>query len=78
MVEPGASLRIVMVNGDGIPHDLVIDELKARTTIVSQKGGQDELVVEALSGEGTYDYYCSVPGHRQLGMEGKLVVEESD
>jgi uncharacterized cupredoxin-like copper-binding protein len=23
---------------------------------------------------GTYTYYCSVPGHRSGGMQGKLVV----
>jgi plastocyanin len=36
------------------------------------KGGTKMLTVTLKPG--TYTYYCSVPGHRQGGMQGKLVV----
>jgi len=25
---------------------------------------------------GVFPYFCTVPGHRQAGMEGKLIVRE--
>jgi uncharacterized cupredoxin-like copper-binding protein len=34
---------------------------------------QAQLIFEAVE-PGEYDFYCSVPGHRQLGMSGKLIV----
>ena len=35
------------------------------------EGGQSEFIPP---GEGTYYYICTVPGHRQQGMEGKIIV----
>src|SRR5574338_126115 len=38
------------------------------------KPGQGGKVSFVPSKEGTYYYICTVPGHRELGMEGKIVV----
>ena len=38
-------------------------------------GDETEIIFEVGDMEpGTYVYYCTVPGHRQAGQEGKLVV----
>lgn len=26
---------------------------------------------------GEYEFYCSIPGHREAGMVGKLIVEDA-
>jgi uncharacterized cupredoxin-like copper-binding protein len=37
------------------------------------QGGSKTLTVTLKAG--TYKFYCSVPGHRQAGMEGTLTVQ---
>jgi uncharacterized cupredoxin-like copper-binding protein len=60
-----------MPNKSGTPHDIVIDG-KGKGQIV-QNGGVSKFT--ATFAAGSYTYYCSVPGHRQAGMQGKLTVK---
>jgi len=63
-------LDLVMPNESGVPHNLVIDG-KGETKII-EKGSTD---FSAEFDSGDFVYYCSVPGHREAGMEGKLTVK---
>ena len=58
-------------NAASIPHDIVIDGKGHGTTVTN--GGVSKFT--ATFGPGTYTFYCSVDGHRQAGMEGRLVVK---
>ena len=56
--------------GETPPADLVIEDL---TTGPIAAGETGELVIDGLD-PGEYDYYCSIPGHRDAGMEGRVLV----
>ena len=77
VVEPGAVLRIILLNGDGMQHDLFLPDFNAKTSFVSKIGDRTEIIFAVGDVEpGSYVYYCTVPGHRQAGQEGNLVVVE--
>ena len=72
---PGDVVKITLINDDGMLHDLVIDEFNVAPEQFAGRDEQDSITftVDRL---GEFVYYCSVPGHRQAGMWGKLIVGE--
>ncbi len=68
---PPGDLDVKSPNESATPHNIVIDD-KGEGEVV-QDGGVSEFSAAFEAGE--YDFYCSVPGHREAGMEGKLTVK---
>ena len=64
------TLKVVMPNKSGVPHNIVIDG-KGESKVIPN--GSVDFSADFAAGE--YVYYCSVPGHRAAGMEGKLTVK---
>ncbi len=62
---------ITVTNNGASQHDFVIDELGIKTKLLNP-GESETVTVNAPAGD--YTYYCSVPGHRQAGMEGTLTI----
>jgi uncharacterized cupredoxin-like copper-binding protein len=63
------------VKNDGhIPHDLTINGpgVSNQKTPLINPGKTAKLSVELKTG--SYDFYCSVPGHKQAGMDVKVTV----
>jgi plastocyanin len=62
-------------NPQALAHDVAIEDSSGKTI------GKTELVTEGSSSTvvdlkpGTYHFYCTVPGHREAGMEGTLTVK---
>ena len=72
-VAPGA-YELDLKNTGKIPHNLTVDGpgvAKAHTPTIAG-GATATLKVTLKSGE--YELYCSVPGHKQLGMDVRLKV----
>ena len=68
------TVSIEFTNTSPVEHNLTIEQgnkkvLGATPTFV---GGKRTLTLKLAPG--TYTFFCSVPGHRQAGMEGKLTV----
>jgi nitrite reductase (NO-forming) len=72
-IKTGDVVQINLVNGDGAEHDLVVTEFNAKSDRIVRQGASSVIVFRADKA-GEYAYFCSVPGHRQAGMEGKLIV----
>jgi nitrite reductase (NO-forming) len=73
MVHEGETVQITLINGEGAEHDIVLDDFAARSNRVVAKGASSTLAFSA-SKVGEFIYYCSVPGHRAAGMEGRIQV----
>ena len=66
-------LTVRMPNESGVQHDIAVDNggVSAKGEVVGQ-GGVSEFTADFPTGE--FTYFCTVPGHREGGMEGTLTV----
>ncbi len=71
-VNKGDTVRITFTNSGG-NHDWVIDEFNARTAVLA--AGKSQTIEFVANKTGSFEYYCSVGTHRQMGMKGTLTVE---
>src|SRR5205807_5030462 len=66
----GDTVRITLIS-DGNLHSLVIPDFKVNTGQFSEKDKAVTAEFTAIT-PGEFEYYCDVPGHRAIGMVGKL------
>ncbi len=65
-------VSVTLTNSGVTPHNFTIDN----PSVVSDdvQAGQSTALTLNLPA-GTYEFYCSIPGHRELGMVGTLTVQ---
>jgi len=84
----GQPLEIALTNAGVLEHDFSIDKIAGEATVdgksaasgdwavhVSLAPGGAATLVLTPSEAGTYEFYCSVLGHKEAGMKGTLTVQ---
>jgi nitrite reductase (NO-forming) len=67
----GDTVHITVINGDPVLHDLKIDKFGVHTEHLTLD--EQTVTVEFVATQpGEFEYYCSIPGHREIGMKGLL------
>ena len=66
------TVTIELTNDSAVPHDVRIEDGGDIGGTEEVSGGSTSAEVDLEAGE--YTFYCSVPGHREAGMEGTLTV----
>lgn len=72
-VRVGDRVRVTLDNSQGVlQHDMLQSDLKIHAEVQPGKKVTFEFTPAQA---GTFDLVCSVPGHKEAGMTGKLVVQ---
>jgi uncharacterized cupredoxin-like copper-binding protein len=70
-LKAGQPFTIVLKNTGSIEHDITVDDAKFKLTVPGNDTREKAIKVEK---PGTYQFYCSLPGHNSAGMKGELTV----
>lgn len=72
---PAGEVELRSPNESNVDHNIAVegDGIQPQEGEVVSGGGVSDIKVKLTAG--TYTFYCSVPGHREGGMEGKLTVK---
>ena len=72
---PTGKVSFEFTNDSSTPHDFVLEDDAgtevAKTDVISGTKATADATLKA----GKYTFFCSVPGHRQAGMEGTLTAK---
>lgn len=79
----GDKIAAYVINAGTTPHDILFcgdgvneaSTCKDRWSYVRLDPGQEANITVPVKKSGTFDYFCSIPGHKQGGMRGELIVQ---
>ena len=66
-------VQITLINMDGLPHHIALPDFFILSPEIKEMS-QKTMISFVPFKSGGFPYYCGLEGHRQLGMEGQLVI----
>lgn len=72
-VAAGQPVTLTLANKGKIQHDLGIEALKVKFDLVDP--GKSASVTFTPARKGSYEFVCIIPGHKEAGMKGVLIVK---
>jgi nitrite reductase (NO-forming) len=73
-VNAGDTVKVTLINKENMAHDFTVEGSDAKSETLMKV---DERTTLTFTATADTAYFCSLPGHRQAGMEGRIVVEGS-
>lgn len=70
-VKQGETVKLNLISDDSV-HTFTVDELDVDQQFTY---GKETQTTFTASKKGVFQFYCAVPGHRENGMAGTLVIE---
>lgn len=72
-VKKGDTVEMTLINKDtGAEHSFVATDLNAKSPKVA--AGATQTYTFKATKEGTFEFFCDVPGHKEGNMVGKITV----
>ena len=71
----GKDVKITVTNEGAAVHNFNIDALNVKTKDLNP-GESETVTVNGAAGD--YEYYCSIPGHKEAGMVGTLTLKAEE
>jgi plastocyanin len=68
-------VTIDFTNPQVLEHDVAIEDSSGKTLGKTEQTREGSVSTTIDLKSGTYTFYCTVPGHREAGMEGTLTVK---
>jgi uncharacterized cupredoxin-like copper-binding protein len=75
MTSKAGKMTVNFTNQSAVPHDVALEDEAGETIAETEVLAEGTDSATANLKPGTYKFFCTVPGHRQAGMEGTLTVK---